>query len=293
MVQATNAHKPKKGAKRKDRELEEGTVERLAAHGEAFMRMFDDYDDQQQRAQQEELPSVTPEDAVADDGQAKTPSKSDSLQQVLLQPRRSGVSGSSGQPSSSSAQASRRKQQQGPQSGPQPQRDAKAEWKMFMSPKAANVHKSGSAGPGTKPAKEEEDGISKAEFMKMKREVELYGASALEKKEKKAFDARMLKQLGAAAAKAPRVAACIGKGMAKKSKERDAAALEAAIETGMMERKGLGKKRARDKLAAAGGIDRGLNEDQGAYRNGVLRVRKPPSKGGKPKLNKKLFKISL
>lgn len=48
----------------------------------------------------------------------------------------------------------------------------------------------------------------------------------------------------------------------------------------MIQQKGMGKKKRREKAKL---MDRGLNEDRGAFRPGMLRVKAPPSggKGGK------------
>lgn len=46
----------------------------------------------------------------------------------------------------------------------------------------------------------------------------------------------------------------------------------------MIQQKGLGKKKRRERARQ---LDRGLNEDGGAFRPGVLRVKPPPSAGGK------------
>jgi len=59
--------------------------------------------------------------------------------------------------------------------------------------------------------------------------------------------------------------------MAKKRAKRDAAALEEAIASGMVQKKGMGKKKRAQKQKE---IDRGLMEDGGAFRNGVLKVDK-------------------
>lgn len=66
-----------------------------------------------------------------------------------------------------------------------------------------------------------------------------------------------------------RIPASIGIGMAKKKAEREARALEEAIAAGMVKRKGMGNKKKREQKA---NIDRGLAEDGGAFRNGVLKV---------------------
>jgi hypothetical protein len=49
------------------------------------------------------------------------------------------------------------------------------------------------------------------------------------------------------------------------------------IAAGMIKQKGMGKKKRREK---AKGLDRGLMEDGGAFRPGILRVKPPPSLGG-------------
>ena len=59
-------------------------------------------------------------------------------------------------------------------------------------------------------------------------------------------------------------------GMAKKQAKRDARALEEGIAAGMIKAKGLGKKKRAEKSA---NLDRGLNEDGGSFRPGVMRVR--------------------
>jgi hypothetical protein len=65
--------------------------------------------------------------------------------------------------------------------------------------------------------------------------------------------------------------------MAKKRAKREAVALEEAIASGMIQVKGMGKKKRAEKKA---GLDRGLNEDGGAFRNGVLKIGKISSGRG-------------
>jgi hypothetical protein len=77
-------------------------------------------------------------------------------------------------------------------------------------------------------------------------------------------------QLGAKKKKGARIPASIGIGMAKKAAQREKRALEQAIAAGMVSRKAPSKKREQGK----GGIDRGLNEDMGAFKGGVLRINK-------------------
>lgn len=65
-------------------------------------------------------------------------------------------------------------------------------------------------------------------------------------------------------------------GMAKKQAARDQRAHEEGIASGMIKLKGSGKKRA-----DPGGIDKGLLEDGGLFKGGMLRVKSPMSKGAK------------
>ena len=79
--------------------------------------------------------------------------------------------------------------------------------------------------------------------------------------------------------------------MAAKQKEIAAAALEAAIDAGLISRSGLGKKKKRAAEAArraAGAADGGLDSVGGALRNGVLFVKEAPikkRKGGGKRFN--------
>lgn len=68
------------------------------------------------------------------------------------------------------------------------------------------------------------------------------GASGLDKRSAKAHKAAMLARLGAAAEKRPRMPAKVGLGIARKAKQREAAALAEAIAAGMVKAKGRGKK---------------------------------------------------
>ncbi len=106
------------------------------------------------------------------------------------------------------------------------------------------------------------------------------GATALDKKARKAFEAKKLQQIGAKLDKRPRIAAVIGRGVvrqpigprsiaggsgpncmcrptqAKKQRERSTKALEEAINSGLVQRKGMGKKKRRMQAASAGAWQR-------------------------------------
>ncbi|GIL73017.1 hypothetical protein Vretimale_4653 [Volvox reticuliferus] len=160
------------------------------------------------------------------------------------------------------------------------------ERKLFMSHKASKVHEAVHVNPV--PATQEvEDGVlSPDDFQKMQLEVEKFAAGALDKKSAKLYKARMLARLGAKADTAPRTAASIGKGMAKTAAKRQARALEEAIESGMVQRKGLNKKKRAWK---AKNRDRGLMEAGPSFKNGVLRIKplkKMSTETGKFKLPK-------
>lgn len=96
------------------------------------------------------------------------------------------------------------------------------------------------------------------------------GASGLDKKSRAKFEEHALMQLGAKKKKGARIPASIGIGMAKKAAQREKRALEQAIAAGMVSRKAASKKSEQGK----NGIDRGLNEDMGAFKGGVLRIKR-------------------
>ena len=75
----------------------------------------------------------------------------------------------------------------------------------------------------------------------------LPGGKALDKKQRKQWQAQLLERLGARPDKAPRCSAKIGQGMAKKRAEREARALEEAIAAGTVRVKGQGRKKQVEK----------------------------------------------
>lgn len=99
------------------------------------------------------------------------------------------------------------------------------------------------------------------------------GASALDKNSKKVFNATMLAKIGVRAEKRPMMPLSIGLGLAKKKAERRGRAQEEAIASGMVQQKGLGKKKRREKSALLRKQGR-LLEDGGAFRGGVMKVSK-------------------
>lgn len=58
----------------------------------------------------------------------------------------------------------------------------------------------------------------------------------------------------------------------------DPLSLSCPAAAGMIQQKGLGKKKRREKARQ---LDRGLNEDRGAFKPGVLRVKPPIAAVGK------------
>lgn len=153
-----------------------------------------------------------------------------------------------------------------------------ADRKRFMSGKAADVHderRVAGRRPAAKAAATSAAPPS-TNLRDLAREVETLGAAALDKRARKALEERRLTELGCAPAPRPAVPARIGFGSARHQKARSAAALEAAIDAGLVSRKGLGKKKRREKEAARReGGDGGLREHGAAFRGGVLRVAAP------------------
>ncbi|GAB4822350.1 hypothetical protein N2152v2_009396 [Parachlorella kessleri] len=294
--------------KRKVEERADPVDVRLAAYGERFMQMFEDADSRQPAAEQAQ-PLHSSSDSEAsnslgvDGGTDLSEEDSDSgadsepagaaaefiFDNRAVLPKGTHQHQQQARPPQRALVAAPKVKQRNPQ-GPQkptaaagsrgPLLDAKQERKAFMSSKAAKVHSKGAAGAGSGSARhdgpvgaaaDEVDAMSREEFLKLRREVELYGAAALDKRSKKRFEAAMLTQLGGRAQKSPRIPAKIGLGMAKKAAQRDARALEEAIDAGMVKRKGLGRKKREEKRQS---LDRGLMEDKGAFKGGIMKVRR-------------------
>lgn len=94
----------------------------------------------------------------------------------------------------------------------------------------------------------------------------------MDKKSKARFEQNRLLELGAKKQKGVRISARIGHGMARKSAQREQRALEEAIASGMVSRKALASKKRRE--IKKQGVDRGLNEDMGSFRNGILKIKR-------------------
>ncbi|CAG9467301.1 unnamed protein product [Pedinophyceae sp. YPF-701] len=142
----------------------------------------------------------------------------------------------------------------------------------FLKRRRASAAARGAEGSGVdrSAAREAGDGgvVSRGEFQAMQREVERLGAKGLDKKALAEFKARELERIGAKADKGPRIPLSIGKGLAKKRKQREDAARDLAFETGMAQRKGSGKAKRRERARS---VDKGLGE-LGGFSAGMLRV---------------------
>mmetsp|Transcript_16004 Transcript_16004/g.34580 ORF Transcript_16004/g.34580 Transcript_16004/m.34580 type:complete len:306 (-) Transcript_16004:1966-2883(-) len=166
--------------------------------------------------------------------------------------------------------------------GSMPKLNARLERKAFMSSKASKVHaapalQASEAGSSEDPDDESMQ-LTPEEFKKLQLEVERLGASALDKKDRKKWQARMLASLGAKADKAPRMASSIGIGVRRKRAVREQRATELAIESGHLKRKGMGKKKRELKERTR---DRGLMEAGPGFKNGILRFKLPKSSPGR------------
>lgn len=156
--------------------------------------------------------------------------------------------------------------------------------RRFMSCKVDKVHMEAEL-PAViaEEGSEEPDMLSREALDEMRREVQELGATALDKKSRKEYENRKLAEIGAKPEKGPRIAAVIGKGMAKKQVERSEKALEEAINAGLVQRKGSkklkqslvtgggSKPRKGGKSGGGGGLNEGLG---GRFKDGVLHVGK-------------------
>ncbi|KAK9826833.1 hypothetical protein WJX81_005441 [Elliptochloris bilobata] len=239
-------------------EAEERAAKRLAAHGEAFLSLFGDSATAPPTMPANQMnvsavgaaagPPESHEAGGSSDEEADGGATCSGVEEVVFQPRGRKGSGTPG-----------------------------SERRRFLSGAAERVHSSAalSAAPPTAGGPRGWNAEEQKDFEKMRQEVHMCGAAALDKRQRKAFEAARLQSLNARAEKAPRTVAAIGLGMAKKRTERERQAQEDAIDAGLLQRKGLGKKRRRAALAActgARGGAAGLREDNGAFRGGVLRV---------------------
>eukprot|EP00798_Chlamydomonas_sp_ICE-L_P003993 gene3993-14073_t len=160
--------------------------------------------------------------------------------------------------------------------------DLRAERKAFMSSKPEKVHeevdasasRNGTAMRGRvvdADAEENMGHMTRDDFKQLQLEVERLGASELDKKEKKKWQATMLQRIGAKAEKGPRMGSKIGMGIAKKRLEREEKALQEAIAAGHVKKKGIGKKKREEKEKNR---DKGLMEAGQNFKGGVLRLKK-------------------
>ena len=89
---------------------------------------------------------------------------------------------------------------------------------------------------------------TREEFSRMQRDVEELGALGLDKRSRGALEARRLAALGFSPLQPrTRVPASIGFGQAAARRRHAAAALEAALDEGLVQRKGLSKKRKKER----------------------------------------------
>ena len=155
--------------------------------------------------------------------------------------------------------------------------DHKAERRAFMSHRADKIHSkpvmqaSSSGKTGGLDTEIDASLLSPEEFRTLQLEVEKLGGAALDKKQKKVWQAAYLARIGAKAEKLPRMSAKIGGGIAKKRLEREERDRAAKIESGEVRTKGQAAKRKREKSE---NYDRGLQEAGPGFKNGVLRIKK-------------------
>ncbi|DBB13805.1 TPA: hypothetical protein ACH3X3_000802 [Trebouxia sp. C0006] len=255
-----------------------GFAARLAQHGEAFMQMFDNSEQEATRAPKRAklaaaiIPTSIPSSPRNVSHSSKnTPGLvSEGPKDVLADIWLDGKQASKKRPRDHLSPAKPTPLQPSPADASA----MKAERKRFMSGKTSDVHRA--ATPQQQPKRQQkqqsaEDGSStkpsRGDFLTMQREVQMLGAEALDRKQRKQFDAWQLQTVKAVPQKPGRVSAAIGKGMAKKQAERQQKAKEEAIASGMLTLKGSGKQKRRSDA------DKGLAEDGGLFKGGMLRVK--------------------
>eukprot|EP00898_Chlorokybus_atmophyticus_P008310 jgi/Chlat1/8480/Chrsp80S07874 len=196
-------------------------AQKLAAYGEQFMRAFDDYDSEEER--QKRIRSELAASVSAADDATSNEMEAEEEPELPDIPTRTVAAET-----------------------PAPKRASKRDWKMFMSPRAADVHKESTTHLPILNA-EDDSGLTPEEFQKLAKEVERLGGRKLEGKERKAWAMKSLVELGAKPAKSPRTPISRGLGIKRKQEDRERIKLDQDIASGMVRVKGSGKaKRAKE-----------------------------------------------
>eukprot|EP00850_Spirogloea_muscicola_P005271 SM000024S07733 [mRNA] locus=s24:14321:15372:- [translate_table: standard] len=146
-----------------------------------------------------------------------------------------------------------------------------------MSARVADVHKSTSGGGGLHLGAAGAAATGSEAFRAMAKEVETLGAALLAKKDRARWEAQRLLELGAKAARSPRVPPAIGLGIKRKQEEREERQRQEGIAAGMVRVKGSGaikrrKVQQRSSMAAHHGSPGKLGALEDVLRGGVLHV---------------------
>ncbi|KAL6765206.1 hypothetical protein V8C86DRAFT_2463228 [Haematococcus lacustris] len=288
----------------------------MAAHGERFMAMFDDYDEEHVAASRSATrpakkartgtacTSLSLHTGTAPSDYATGPVPSDRqptlshtvqsstghiVEEVVFSPRAAARSAASTSAAMGSGSLRCISQQGAGQSNStlRSHKEMAQERKLFMSAKVGKVHQAvpdGDAGgtitsgrqgaPNTDQlsadtAEELETRLSSQDFERIQLEVARLGASGLDKRARKQWQAAMLARLGMKPDKAPRMALNVSKPRTTKAAQQAAKELELARAAGMATRKGQGQAQ---RVEAAKGKDWGLQELGKGFKNGVLRM---------------------
>lgn len=241
---------------------------RLLEYGENFLRMFDDFDspdeaeaesdgeEEEERISVEDdgRRSLEPEGSLPDvDDDSKVTGNikptTDGGRKVVKEPRV--VHDTAFTPGPSVSKKDRR---------------------LFMSPRAADVHKVHFS-PST--AKErEEDMVVTELFASISQEVEDLGASQLSEKDRKKWEMQKFCELGAKPLKSPKSSIRIGLGMKRSAEKRQLEQRELDIAAGMVQVKGSGKSNQKSRFGGKrqNPEDSGIEASDGKFKNGVLYV---------------------
>eukprot|EP00850_Spirogloea_muscicola_P000872 SM000003S11117 [mRNA] locus=s3:1034212:1035243:- [translate_table: standard] len=150
-----------------------------------------------------------------------------------------------------------------------------------MSARVADVHKPISGGRGLLLSAAGLAATGSEAFRAMAKEVETLGAALLAKKDRAKWEAQQLLELGAKAARSPRVPPAIGLGIKRKQEEREERQRQEGIAAGMVRVKGSGatkrrKVQQRSATAAHRGGPGNLGALEDVLRGGVLHVQPLP-----------------
>lgn len=250
---------------------------RLEEYGEQFMRMFDD--NEGEGAQHSEDDSEPSSSSELQEGSGAGPVPDRSMDGAGLATDPVGDLQNAAQPARSPSEAAATVVFGGARGPERRARASRKDWKLFMSPRAADVHRAAPAGSVADEDAEHAD-ADREIFSLLSREVEVLGAAQLGKKERRQWEQNKLTSLGAKPAKAPRTPLNLALAL-RRAREKEAAGRrdeDIAVGNIIVKGSGAAKKRALKKEKPRDGFSGDLDPSGGKFKGGVLFV-KPMEKG--------------